>query len=145
MALLDKIMRTSIILLLPMVFLLAGCATGPRYPNTHAQDAATLVENPKSPAQIEVVAIDGAIAPDAPVYYLAPGLHRLSIVLDDRTRYGSAEVNIFVGANKNYRIDAEVYRLYLLTLQIVDMASGAIVSRQMVIHTVYYTAPSNPH
>jgi hypothetical protein len=125
-ALVGKIMRTSIILL--MVCLLAGCVTGPRYANTRSQDAATLVGNTKSPVTIEVTAIDGAVAPDAPIYYLTPGLHRLSITLSDRSRWGYAETDIVVGANKNYRIDADRYYVYSFTAQIVDMISGEVVS-----------------
>jgi len=125
-ALVGKIMRTSIILL--MVCLLAGCVTGPLYADTRSQDAATLVGNTKSPVTIEVTAIDGAVAPDAPIYYLTPGLHRLSITLSDRSRWGYAETDIVVGANKNYRIDADRYYVYSFTAQIVDMISGEVVS-----------------
>jgi hypothetical protein len=140
MALVGKIVRTSIIL--PLVCLLAGCATGP---NAHVRDAATLVANTQPQVRIRVATIDGTDAPDASIYYLAPGPHHLSITLWGLSHWESTEAEIIVGANKHYRIDAKVRGPDSFTAQIIDITSGAVVSSMPVtLEGSVVTRPDNP-
>ena len=135
-------MRTSIILLIVCLF--AGCATGP---NAHVRDAATLVANrpiTQSQVGIKVATIDGSDAPDTSIYYLAPGLHHLSITLWGLSHWESAEAEVIFGANKHYRIDVEVHSPDSFTAEIIDITSGAVVSSMPItLEGSVVTGPDN--
>jgi hypothetical protein len=130
-------MRPSIFLLITL--LLAGCSIGPRYANTRVPGVATLVENTEFPVSVEVEMIDGGIAPKAP-FYLVPGSHHLSIGLSTGHLIASADADIVVHADKNYRLDVlkQIHGLVgyaPLVLRIVDAESGETVySRWVLLH-----------
>jgi hypothetical protein len=134
-------MRNPVVLLI--VFLLVGCATGPRYANTQTQDTATLVgtgESNGGEGQVWIDAIDGATAPSPPLY-LTPGRHHLSLHMENsqmtegQTTEGQLdeqqmEMDVFVYANASYRLNGFVAESGLFyVVQLIDEASGSVISQ----------------
>jgi hypothetical protein len=133
-------MQKLLVLCSPAIIaLLSGCATDPRYANTQTQDATTIVassdgqENAQSGAgmQVEIEKIDGAIAPEPPLY-LAPGFHHLTLRLTDHlNNQAIVTTSIIVETNQAYRVEAS-REGRSFTIQVIDVASGETVCTESV-------------
>jgi len=133
-------MQKRLVLCSPaMIALLSGCATDPRYANIQTQDATTIVassdaqENSPSGGgmQVKIEKIDGAIAPEPPLY-LAPGFHHLTLRLTDHLNSQAiVTTSIIVETNKTYRVDAS-REDRSFTIQVIDVASGETVCTETV-------------
>jgi hypothetical protein len=124
---------------LAITALLSGCATGSHYANTPTPDATTIVASSVSPENfqseggmlVKVEKIDGAIAPEPPLY-LVPGLHHLTIRLIDRlNNQAIVSTSIFVGAQQSFRVEASKQdQLYVI--QVINATSGETVCTETV-------------
>jgi hypothetical protein len=124
-------MRTSIILL--VVFLFSGCATGPRSTAIHPPPgAATIVEYygyQGGGMLIKIFEIDGTTAPTPPLY-LAPGWHRLSMLVDNTW---DIEQVVPFEANRVYRVNV-LKNFRNFTFQLIDVTSGQVCFQQPLLH-----------